>query len=569
MGKIFLSDNMEKFMQESQAMSSSQEEMLQHLRTGITYVAPEIHLGLLESHVFFPESELTTKGALSLLTFYDAGHHSKDSLYEKEYETGNQGKITVFFYPVTGYTWTEDDKELLTFISNQIYIAMRQVILVTRLRNSVTTDLASQIPNLSGFSIYAGQIFKQQQQELYDGFFFNIHNFRYVNTIFPYFEGTQVLKKYARQVYSYVNDFGIVARLNGDNFIALVEKKHVDLFLKQISCVRISHQYENLSKDFTFSATVGATHLENTSSPTDIMFQANTAYSIARQSGLIDPVNAVYFSHGLSETLNHEKEIILNFNYALRNNEFEVYYQPKVISDTREICGAEALVRWKRNGEIVPPSEFIPILEKEGSICTLDFYVLEHVCRLLARWKKEGRPLTKISINFSRRHLLNKHFVRQFLRILDSYDVPHEYIEAEFTESDNFKDYETMSDMLKQLKEHNISTSIDDFGTGYSSLTMLKNTNLDVIKIDKSFIPTEEKINKEEEGKDVIMLNNIIQIAQDFGMEIIAEGVENEEQLSYLKSLNCNIVQGFLFDRPLQEDEFEKKLEMSRPYLKK
>lgn len=566
MGKIFISDNVEKFMQESQMMCNTQEEMLQHLRTGISYLAPELHLGLMETHIFFPESELTTKGALSLLTFYDSGHHSNDSVFKKEYNTGNQGTVTIFIYPLPGHQWTSEEDSLFEFISNQIFIVMRQVILLNRLQSTIVTDLASQIPNLSGFSIYAGRIFKEKLQAQYDGFFFNIHNFRYVNTIFPYFEGTQVLKKYARQVYNYVNDFGIVARLNGDNFIALVEKKHVDLFLKQISCVRISHQYENITKDFTFSATVGATHLENTSSPIDIMFQANTAYSIARQSGLIDPVHAVYFSHGLSETLNHEKEIILNFSHALRNNEFEVYYQPKVTSDTREICGAEALVRWKRNGSIVPPSEFIPILEKEGSICTLDFYVLEHVCQLLSRWKKEGRHLTKISINFSRRHLLNKHFVRQFLRILDSYDVPHEYIEAELTESDNFKDYETMSDMLKQLKEHNISTSIDDFGTGYSSLTMLKNTNLDVIKIDKSFIPTEDKINKADEGKDVIMLNNIIQIAQDFGMEIIAEGVENEEQLSYLKSLNCNIVQGFLFDRPLREDEFERKLEMVKPY---
>lgn len=569
MGKIFISDNLEKFIQESQKMCSTQEEMMQLLRAGIPPLAEELSLGLLESHIFFPESELTTKGALSLLTFFDAGHHSNDSVFKREYSTGNHGTVTIFFYPLPGHAWDKEDENLLNFLSNQLYITMRQVILLTRLQSTIVTDLASQIPNLSGFSMYAGKIFQQRQQALYDGFFFNIHNFRYVNTIFPYFEGTQVLKKYAGQVYKYVNDFGIVARLNGDNFIALVEKKHADLFLKQISCVKISHQYENLSKDFTFSATVGATHLENTTSPTDIMFQANTAYSIARQSGLIDPVNAVYFSQSLFQTLNHEKEIILDFNHALRNNEFEVYYQPKVVSDTREICGAEALVRWKRNGQIIPPSEFVPILEKEGSICTLDFYVLDHVCRMLSRWKKEGRSLTKISINFSRRHLLNKRFIRQFLRILDSYEVPHEYIEAEFTESDNFKDYETMSDMLQQLKEHNISTSIDDFGTGYSSLTMLKNTNLDVIKIDKSFIPTEDKINKQDEGKDVIMLNNIIQIAQDFGMEIVAEGVENEEQLSYLRSLNCNIVQGFLFDRPLQEDEFERKLEMSRPYADK
>ena len=197
-------------------------------------------------------------------------------------------------------------------------------------------------------------------------------------------------------------------------------------------------------------------------------------------------------------------------------------------------------------------------MEREASIRDLDFYVLECVCNLLSRRQKKKQPTVRISVNFSRKHLADKKFVNKFLHIVDNYHVPHEYLEVELTEVGNLNDYEIMKEVLQKLKQNGIRTSLDDFGTGYSSLNMLKNSDLDVIKIDRSFIPALDE--KDSQKKDIFMLNSIIRIANGLGMEVVAEGVETREQLEQLKQLDCHIIQGFLFDAPLPEAEFEQKL---------
>jgi len=179
---------------------------------------------------------------------------------------------------------------------------------------------------------------------------------------------------------------------------------------------------------------------------------------------------------------------------------------------------------------------------------------LEMVCQAIQKWDKAGFEPIRISSNFSRRHLGNPHLVEEIVAIIDKYHVSHEYIEIELTESENFNDYKVLTKLVSDLKEQGISASIDDFGTGYSSLNMLKDTNFDIVKIDKSFIPMEYDYAQKQ--KDKMMFAEIVKMVKNLGMETIAEGIESKEQLDYLVEVGCDIVQGYLIDKPLPEKEF-------------
>jgi EAL domain-containing protein (putative c-di-GMP-specific phosphodiesterase class I) len=249
------------------------------------------------------------------------------------------------------------------------------------------------------------------------------------------------------------------------------------------------------------------------------------------------------------------KEILMKFPTALANNEFLVYYQPKVELHSNKLAGAEALVRWRVGSEIVPPIQFLPMLERNGEICRLDFYVFETVCRDIRGWMDEKRDIPVISSNFSRWHLRDKDFVDELLRIADKYGVDHKYLEIEVTETTNIEEYSTLRDVVKKIKDNGLSVSIDDFGTGYSSLNMLKEVPVDVLKMDKSLL--DQKNNPDElHANDKIMIKHIVGLASDMGIKVLSEGVETIEQREFLKNVGCDYIQGYLYDRPMPEEEF-------------
>ena len=257
-----------------------------------------------------------------------------------------------------------------------------------------------------------------------------------------------------------------------------------------------------------------------------------------------------------------QKEVSQMFPKALENREFVVYYQPKVTLSDNQLCGSEALVRWFRGGAMVPPMSFIPVLEREGSVCKLDFYVLEQVCLDIQNWLSRGIEPVRVSVNFSKIHLQNPHLADEILAVLKKYDISPKYIEVELTEMSGYESYETLSCFVQTMRENGVSTSIDDFGTGYSSLNLLKDLNVDIIKLDKSFLKNMEK----HRENDVIVIKNIVNMVNDLDMEVIAEGVETQKQAEFLRGINCRMAQGFLFDRPLPRAEFEKRLSGDHVY---
>lgn len=282
----------------------------------------------------------------------------------------------------------------------------------------------------------------------------------------------------------------------------------------------------------------------------------------------IDPLygNAVQAKHQIKgrrdrhyifyDELNHEsiqenRELEEHFETALENEEFEIWYQPKYSAHSRKLVGAEALVRWRRaDGALIPPLKFIPLFERNGNIIRLDEYVFRAVRRQQKEWQKQGQKMLPVSVNISRVSLYYSSVVEKYESIIRSFDLDSKYIQLEITESATIDNNEIFN-LLEQFHTAGFKILLDDFGSGYSSLAALNRMHFDTIKLDKSLVDYIGDDNGEK------LLNSITKLAQSFGMEITAEGVETVEQLMFLCNLDCDDIQGYYFSRPLPVKEYE------------
>lgn len=239
----------------------------------------------------------------------------------------------------------------------------------------------------------------------------------------------------------------------------------------------------------------------------------------------------------------------------MAKKDLKVFYQPKVNLKTYELCGAEALSRWEYNGEIKSPFWYIPILESTDRICELDIYNLEIVCSDIRNWLDSGLKPVTVSINFSRRHLANKNLVSDIVGIIEKYNIPKELIEIEITETTDVGEYATLLEFINELHENNISVSVDDFGTGFSSLNILKDVPVDIIKFDKTLLDETEFKDKMK-----IVFTNLVNMAKNLNIKTVSEGVETKDQAHLLKNIECDIAQGYYFDKPLSHDAYTEHL---------
>ena len=259
-----------------------------------------------------------------------------------------------------------------------------------------------------------------------------------------------------------------------------------------------------------------------------------------------------------------ERKVEDDMDRALTNREFKVYLQPKVNSAEETLAGAEALVRWIHPEEgFIPPNRFIPIFEQNGFIVKLDDYMLEEVSRLQAQWLSEGKKTVPISVNISRTHFTREDLAEHICRIVDKYEVPHHLIELELTESAFFDDKYMILNTVRKMQELGFIVSMDDFGSGYSSLNSLKELHLDVLKIDGEFFrgldveTFREHNNIEERG--LLIVAEVIDLAKKLNMQIVAEGIESREQVDFLVSQECDLIQGYFFAKPMPVEEYVEK----------
>ncbi|MBQ4522334.1 MAG: GGDEF domain-containing protein [Lachnospiraceae bacterium] len=262
-----------------------------------------------------------------------------------------------------------------------------------------------------------------------------------------------------------------------------------------------------------------------------------------------------WYSQEMQKQQLWERKVEDTMEEALQRKEFQVYLQPKYSSREEKLSGAEALVRWISPEEgFVPPNRFIPIFENNGFILKLDDYMISEVAKQQAEWIGEGRKVVPISVNVSRAHFTKDDLAEHICGLVDAYQVPHEVIELELTESAFFEDKEVLLETVRKLREYGFAVSMDDFGAGYSSLNSLKELPLDVIKLDAEFF---RGIEDTEKGK--IIVNEAICLAKRLDMKIVAEGIETKEQVDFLAEQGCDLIQGYYFAKPMPIQEFEKK----------
>ncbi|RGC25748.1 EAL domain-containing protein [Absiella sp. AM54-8XD] len=259
-----------------------------------------------------------------------------------------------------------------------------------------------------------------------------------------------------------------------------------------------------------------------------------------------------FYNGKLEEKFIREHRLSSIMRQSLKNHEFIVFYQPKVNIYTNQCVGVEALVRWRRqDGNMIYPSEFIPLFEKNHFIIDLDMYVLEQVCIQINTWIKQGKKPLPVSVNISRVDLKNNDIVKQIVEICDTYQINRSLIELEITESAFLENESIAIERSKELKAEGFLLSIDDFGTGFSSLSLLKDLPMDVLKLDHTFFQTQ--MNKREK----IILTNIIRMAKQLDMTIVSEGIETRQHVAFLKTIGCEIAQGFYYARPNEINQLD------------
>lgn len=459
-----------------------------------------------------------------------------------------------FMQSKSGQDWSDEEFQQIEAFEKLIYMFCDRSYASTIAKDLSMFDNDLMIYPLTFFLATVKNLIRQGRIGEFGGVYFNLRHFSSINDRFGRDCATNIMRLFIHGIQEKILYEECICRVGGDNFVVLFKKDNLNIIKNYLSGMPITFNDEEA---VTVTTTAGYYMIpEATESATDVMDRISTAYQLAKS---VYKRPFLFYDDEIMQHQTHVKEIEMMFPSAIENEEFKVFYQPKTQLNNYQLAGAEALCRWFRNGKVISPGEFIPVLEGSKAICTLDFYMLDHVCRDIRRWLDEGREAVKVSVNLSRLHLGDEDLLESILRIIDKYKVPHHFIEIELTETTTDVDYKELKKIVYGLREQDISTSVDDFGVGYSSLNLIREMPWNVLKIDKSFLPTQE-----EEDKDpskVKMLRHIITMSQDLGLECIVEGVETAEQVKLLKDCKCYLAQGFYFDRPLPVKEFEQKLE--------
>ena len=415
-------------------------------------------------------------------------------------------------------------------------------------------DELTRAPNENAFKQRATEILMENPDVPYMLVCFDVTNFRYINEGYGHLKADMLLRDIAvvlKESYSYNETFG---RLSADRFVGLCVDDERNTDRKEFISDRLQKATEEIGMKYPIKFKTGIYYIRDKKEPiADMIDKANLARKSVN-TAIRNNFEAEYREQLMEETRKQER-VESRMHEALQNNEFKPYLQPKWDMETDHIVGAEALIRWvDSTGHIIPPGDFIPVFERNGFIESIDFYMLEEICKYIRRMIDEGREVYPISINQSRYLLYDPNYIMKVQEIMLRYRVPKGLIELEITETVFFNEKERMLEVMRNLKEFNMNLSIDDFGSGYSSLNLLRDIPFDVLKIDRGFL--DESV-QSDSGKWI--LRKIVEMAEGLNLRVICEGVETHEQVDMLLDIGCIYAQGFLYSRPIPLDEFIEK----------
>ncbi|MDP5275117.1 putative bifunctional diguanylate cyclase/phosphodiesterase [Chengkuizengella axinellae] len=384
----------------------------------------------------------------------------------------------------------------------------------------------------------------------------DIDRFKLVNDSLGHDFGNILLMQIAERLNRSVTENDFVARIEGDKFsiylIGLTTTEEIEA--KAFSLIEAMEEVYNIQNHkIHISACAGISIYDDNANADLLIKQADIAlYNVKEKGKNTFQIYTSLMCNTSLERFNLESDI----RRAIENEEFVLYYQPQINTDTREIVGVEALIRWNDPIKgLTPPNHFIPIAEESGMIIDIENWVIRKACEQNKVWQNAGLPKIPISVNLSTRHFLQPDIVEMVAQVLKEVDLEPKYLDIEITESMTI-DIDRAIITLQKLKELGVQISIDDFGTGYSSLNYLKSFPIHKLKIDRTFVRDIIK----KDSNDAAIVSTIISMAHHLNLQVIAEGVESAEQLSYLNNKHCKVVQGFFFSPPVTAQQLHEKL---------
>jgi len=486
---------------------------------------------------------------------YDIGHDDV-RVYDRRYQLSNGVVLKATAYMAEGTEPLNEDEE------KKLDVCIRSMLsLLSRKRmQGVIEALAYHdrdgYPNFSNFFRHLEMMNQSCGFKGYTALMYNLRQFSLINRDLGQEAGDMIMRRHFEAVREIIGDNGHLVRVGGDNFAAIFKNEILDKVIKALEGLHIVYDEEN-DRRVVLSACAGVYIIPPEFKYVNYGSIVQVIYPTCQTAKLEKEGTIVYASKKSVEQKENISRVRRHFEEALEKEYFHAYYQPKVDVQSGKLVGAEALCRWIYEGQIVPPMEFIPVLENNMDICRLDFYMLDRVCKDIRRWLDQGLEVVRVSVNLSRKHLIDVDLLEHIMKIIDRNKVPYKYIEIELTETTTEVELKKLRRLVEGLQEVGISTAVDDFGVGYSSLNLIRELPWNVLKIDKSLLPG---VGNDNRKTSYVMFRHIASMAKDLGLECITEGVETAEQVEVLKNNNCLYAQGFYFDKPLPVVDFEERL---------
>lgn len=387
--------------------------------------------------------------------------------------------------------------------------------------------------------------------------FLDLDRFKHINDSLGHSAGDQLLIKVSNGLSTIFRDDDVIARLGGDEFTILLKDvtgtHQVTETAKRILEI-LNKPFDILGHQVVISASIGIVlYPDNGTTPEDLLKKADTAMYQAKRSGRN---NYWFFSEEMNQDAQKHLELEESLRNAIEHEEIILHYQPQVDAITGNIISMEALCRWqKKEGCLVSPYKFIPIAEETGLIVPIGELVFEQAFHSAKNWVDNNLLNQKIAVNISARQFRQKNMLENIMNTLEKFELPAEYLELEITEEAIMDSTDDSINIMKKIKDSGITLAIDDFGTGYSSLSYLKKFPIDTLKIDMSFVK-----DMEHSDIDTNIVKTIIDLAHHLNLQVVAEGVETRNQAHTLASMGCDIMQGYLFSKPVTEKDMGKLL---------